>query len=1250
MLQERDNTIVVKIEDEMRQSYLDYAMSVIIGRALPDARDGLKPVHRRALYTMHELGMASNRPYKKAARIVGEIMGKYHPHGDMAIYDTIVRMAQDFSMRYPLVDGQGNFGSVDGDAPAAMRYCVSGDTLVVTDRGLIPIQDLSDGHENVSLEILSIGGEINGASKWFDSGLHPTLHLRTRRGYEITGSFNHPLLTWIVKEDGRPSFEWKTLDQIRPGDWLVLDRSPDRLWPQEELDISTCYPQIEKGTRVQQHELPTTLNEDLAFLLGALVAEGTIARKRVEFTCTFGEYAQQFQQAWARVFPTCRLHCFKRSPSSYGKKPFWQMQVVSQQVVVFLHSLGLTPGRARQRRIPPLILQSPKKIVSAFLRAYFEGDGSVEHSGRSLLRLSATSVSERLLKELQILLLRFGIDSWQYLDRKRCLKLSILGQGNLQRFEKEIGFLSSHKNQALSTVLSRYSGRVLSRTDYVPFLAEFVRKEAHRHREWLTKHNFDRWSRISAASVYLEEALDPKDCEFIEALKATHYLFESVESIEAAGWQKVYSLRVDSSCHSFCANGFINHNTEVRMSPIAEEMLRDLDEETVDFLPNYDESLEEPVVLPTRIPNLLMNGSAGIAVGMATNIPPHNLGEVIGGLLMLLETPQTATRDLIRVIKGPDFPTAGFIYGRKGIVEAYETGRGLIQMRARAIIERSGRDDRESIIVTEIPYQVNKAKLVEKIAELVKEGRIQGIADLRDESDRNGMRIVIDLKRDQIAKVILNQLYKHSQMQATFGIIMLALVNNQPKVITLKEALSYFLEHRREVVIRRTRYELERAKERAHILEGLKTAVEHLDPLVALIRQSGSPQEARDLLIERFSFSEPQAQAILEMRLQRLTGLEREKIGKELEEVMGLIRDLEETLASPGKVNDIIREELLSIRKKYSDSRRTEIVDESTEIDFEDLIAEEDMVVTISHSGYIKRNSVSLYRSQRRGGKGIKAMETKEEDFVERLFVASTHDLILFFTNIGKVHWLKVHELPEAGRVTRGKAIVNLLQLAGGESITATIPIKEFGGEKFLLMITRQGIMKKTALKAYSNPRSGGIVALTLDEGDELIAVRLTDGAKNVLIGTRKGMAIHFNEEEIREIGRTARGVIGIRLGKGDEVVGMEIVEPGSTILTVTNRGFGKRTTVDAYRTQGRGGKGIINIKTVQRNGQVVALRQVFDQDELMVLTSEGKLVRLKVNEISQIGRNTQGVRVINVDGQDRVVGIARLEDQGGEG
>ena len=804
----KSQKVPVYIEEEMRESFMAYAMSVIISRALPDVRDGLKPVHRRALYAMYDASNTSDKPYKKSARLVGDIMGKYHPHGDTAIYDTIVRMAQDFNLRYPLVDGQGNFGSIDGDNPAAMRY------------------------------------------------------------------------------------------------------------------------------------------------------------------------------------------------------------------------------------------------------------------------------------------------------------------------------------------------------------------------------------------------------------------------------------------------------TEIRMTQLAEEMLADIEKETVDFVPNYDDSLREPSVLPSRIPNLLINGSSGIAVGMATNIPPHNLSEVIDALIATIDNPEITIKQLMKFIPGPDFPTGGFIHGRDPIIQAYHEGKGIVQMRGKAFTETVKRTGKEQIIISEIPYQVNKKRLIEQIAALVNEKKIEGIGDLRDESDREGMRIVIELKRDAMAEIVINQLHKHTQLQDSFGMNMLAIVDGKPKLLNLKEALKCFLDHRKEVVTRRTAYDLRKAEERLHILEGYRIALDNLDAVITLIRNSQDPRVAKDGLMSNFGLSEIQAQAILDLRLQRLTGLERDKIMEEHRETVELIAKLRAILANESEIYKLIVAELKEIKKNYGDERRTRIVDRSEDISIEDMIVDEDMAVTISHDGYIKRNPVTLYRAQRRGGKGKVGTTTKDEDFVESLFIASMHSYILFFTTIGKVYWIKVHELPQASRAARGKPIVNLLNLEAGERVSAFLSVREFQEGRYIIFATKKGLVKKTELMLYAHPRPSGIRAIGLEDGDEVIGVRLTDGQQEIILSTAGGQSIRFKEEQVRSTGRGTYGVVGMRLDEGDVVVSMEILTLGFDILTVAETGLGKRTEVGEYRITSRGGKGIITMKTSDKTGRVVGVQQVTQDDQLMLVTNAGKIIRMRIKDIRVIGRNTQGVRLIELEEGERVVSLARLAEK----
>ncbi|MDO8525551.1 MAG: DNA gyrase subunit A [Candidatus Omnitrophota bacterium] len=778
---------------------------------------------------------------------------------------------------------------------------------------------------------------------------------------------------------------------------------------------------------------------------------------------------------------------------------------------------------------------------------------------------------------------------------------------------------------------------------------------------------------------------------FIDEVINEQLYFVKVDSVERASEEKTYDIQVEND-HEFIANGMVSHNcmgkfhplgdaaiydtivrmaqdfslrytlvdgqgnfgsvdgdaaasmryTEARLEHITDWMLLDIDKNTVDFVPNFDESLKEPSLLPACLPNLLVNGSSGIAVGMATNIPPHNLKEIAGAVIFVIENPDCSPRDLLKKVKGPDFPTGGIIRGYEGIKSAYTTGRGRLKINAKAFIEEQ-KNGKEAIVIKEIPYQVNKARLIESIADLVQEKKLEGISDLRDESDKDGMRIVIELKRGINAHVILNQLYKHTQMQETFGVIMLALVDGRPRVLNLKEMLDEFIKHRKVVIVRRTKFDLAKAQDRAHILEGLKIALKNLDRIIKVIKESENPQAAKVELMKKFDLSEKQATAILEMQLQRLTGLERDKIEKEYLELIKRIEFLKSILASEMKVLEIIKDETRELSEKFGDERRTEIAPEAEELDIEDLIAEEDVVITISHAGYIKRLPVSSYRKQRRGGKGVTGAEMKEEDFVEHLFIASTHEYMLFFTDKGNVHWLKVHEIPEGGRLSKGKAIVNMLQLAAGENISAFVPVKEFKEGSFLVMATKNGLIKKTALTAYSNPRKGGIIGMGIEKDDALIEVEMTSGEDEILLATKEGKAIRFKETQVRDMGRAAKGVKGITLGKKDECIAMEIVRPEQTVLTVTGQGFGKRTLFKEYRLQSRGGKGIINIKVTGRNGEAVGLKTVSDKDEVMLMTTKGMVVRCPVKDIRATGRSTQGVRLMRLEADDKVALAAKI-------
>lgn len=1240
---ELGNIKSVSIVDQMTGAYLDYSMSVIVSRALPDVRDGLKPVHRRVLYAMEQMGLQSTKQFRKCAGTVGEVLKSYHPHGDVAVYDSLVRMAQPWSMRYPLVLGQGNFGSQDDDPPAAMRYCVTGDTLVVTDKGLVPISQISQaGVEDVSVSVLSKDGQTNTASKWWDCGAFPTWRVLTQRGYEVTGTANHPLLVAVPHDsDGRVTLTWKTIAQLAVGDYVVLDRSA-KMWPEQPVDLHQFYPSVLKS-RTKQHTLPETLDEDLAFILGALLAEGTFRDQVIEFTNTPGDFAEHFIQSWQRVFPTCRLHIFEREPVSYGKKPFLQIQVVSQHVIAFIHALGLS-GRSAQRQIPEIILRSPRHVVAAFLRGLFEGDGAVEKSGRSLLRLNLTAKNRLMLRQAQTLLLRFGIVASLREDRTRQVhRLLITGYDNLALFANEIGFTSEVKSKALAAILKLHTGKALSRTDFIPYLAEYIRTHATRgQREWLSKHNFDRSDRLTATLPRIAQVLPAVVVAEIEDLARQRYLFERIESIEDAGEQPVYSLRVDSACHSFVANGFVNHNTEAKMAAIADELLRDIDKDTVDFVPNYDNQTKEPTVLPARLPNLLLNGSTGIAVGMATNIPPHNLNEVCNGIIHLIHNPEATTEELSRIVRGPDFPTGGIIQGREGIRNTYANGRGRIVVRARTQFEESERG-RISIIVTELPYQINKADLVKKIAELARDKKIEGISEVRDESDRKGMRMVVELKRDANPDSVLNSLFKYTAMQSAFNSNMLALVDQQPRTLTLKAFLHHHIAHRENVITRRTHFELAKAEARKHILEGLKIALDNLDAVINTIRQSQSADAALVNLQRQFNLSEEQGKAILDMRLARLAALERSKVEEELRDVLKNIDYYHMLLNDVQEIRKIIVADLRELQEKYGDARRSDIIEaEAGEFRDEDLIPNEEVVVTLTEKGYIKRLPSSTYRAQRRGGRGITGMATREDDTVRHLLVAHSHDGLLFFTDRGRVFQLRVYELPDTSRTAKGEHLINLISIEQRERVTAIVYVPKGVSRDFMIVATRKGEVKKTAMDEFEVVRRSGLIAMDLEEDDELIGAKLAHADDDVLLITAQGKAIRFSVEELRSASRTSGGVRGIRLSNGDSVVSLNLTPRDSELLVVTEYGYGKRTPIDEYPRHSRGGSGVITQKVTDKTGNVASARVISDHDnDLMIISASGVVIRTDVGKVRVAGRATQGVTLMNLGEGDTVVAVA---------
>ncbi|XOB46806.1 MAG: DNA gyrase subunit A [Candidatus Nealsonbacteria bacterium] len=1274
-----------EITKEMKESYIDYAMSVIISRALPDVRDGLKPVQRRILYAMYDMGLRHDAKSRKSATVVGNTLGRYHPHGDQAVYGAAVRMAQDFSLRYPLIQGQGNMGSIDDPGEyAAMRYCITGDSIIVTNRCLERIDEISD-KENISLNVLSFAQKINSASKWFDSGVHPVLEVKTFRGYKLKGTNNHPILTLQKDNEGRPIFKWKLLKEIKKGNFAVIDRNNNTLWQRKEPSLKKYYPKI-KNRHFVIHKLPSRMNSDLAFLLGAILSEGYVSHKKSKEKCfgfanTDKEFINAFKNSFKKVFPTCRLHEFKRGPLGYGKQDHTALEVHSNYITEFLESLGLKRARASKKQIPEIIFHASKKSTSAFLKGLFEGDGSIylcKHRNKDKKQRSIeivyTSCSKKLLEQLQIIFLRFGIDSFLRPERTRTtLRLFIHGHNNFGLFKKQIGFISRRKKQRLEEFSKLNSDhRIMSKTDYIPYLAQYIREKyqglniKRADKVWLKTHNLDRYPKLRKYYNRLEQILDQFDLKLVKNFLKNHYLFEQIVSVKQQGEERVYSLRVDSICHSFISNGFISHNTEMRLSKEGQEMLKDIGKDTVDFIDNYDGTRKEPVVLPSPLPQLLLNGCLGIAVGMATNIPPHNLNEICDALIYLVEHSKADVEDVFQFVQGPDFPTGGFIYDQRGIMEAYSQGKGPILVRGKTEIIEDEKG-KQKILITEIPFQVQKSTLLAKFAKLVSEKRIKGIKDIRDESDKEGMRIVIELQKDVIANRILNRLFKFSDLQRTFHLNTVALVDGiQPKILNFVEVLEYFISHRKEVVLKRIKYELKKAKERIHILEGLHKCLQKIDAVISTIKKSIDRENAKKNLMKRFKLTEIQANAILDTKLAALARLERKKIEDELKELRAKIKELTAVLKSPQKIKSVIKKELKEVKENFGDERRTKVFKRKIgEISEEDLIPREETIITLTQGGYIKRINPKTYKLQRRGGKGILGMKTVGEDIVEHFLIANTHDSLLFFTDSGKVFRIPAYEIPEGTRTAKGRGLLNFLEISPQEKVLSLISLSKKSEKieaKYLVMVTKNGVIKKTALEEFKNIRRSGLIAISLKKGDSLKKVCKTTGEDEIILVTKNGQSIRFREKDIRPMGRSAAGVKGVRLKKSssrvqvegkDEVIGMDIIKPirqlaekgkklkvKQYLLVVTENGYGKRTDLKEYGLQKRGGVGVKTAKITPKIGRLVASKILTEEEDLIAVSQQAHVIRIKIGSISKLSRATQGVRIMKLGEKDKVVSM----------
>ncbi|ORW09463.1 intein-containing DNA gyrase subunit A [Mycolicibacter longobardus] len=1224
----------VDIQQEMQRSYIDYAMSVIVGRALPEVRDGLKPVHRRVLYAMYDSGFRPDRSHAKSARSVAETMGNYHPHGDASIYDTLVRMAQPWSLRYPLVDGQGNFGSPGNDPAAAMRYCVTGDALVRLPFGQsVRIGDVVEGarpnsDNNVELKVLDRHGNPVVADRLFHSGDHETYRVRTAEGYEVTGTANHPLLC-LVDVGGVPTLLWKLVEEIRPGDHVALQRTPP--------------------TEFGPAEWFTTME---ALLAGAFVSEGFVSENRAGFNNLDADYFGMVVAAYDAVVGGTRYVSQRIIKSG---SLLHELDVQNLADLKRSRLAELTGQRSADKSIPEWIWQTPAAAKRAFLQALFEGDGSCSALPRNTIQVSYSTRSERLARDVQQMLLEFGVVSRRYRHATGEHKVVITNRSQAELFAGQIGF-GGAKQEKLVGILSSLPLCAGMDGDHVPGLARFIRTHCGSRwvdKEWLHKHSIDRLSRWRQHGTEILSRIAEPDVRAIASeLTDGRFYYAEVESITGAGVQPVYSLRVDTEDHAFITNGFVSHNTEARLTPLAMEMLREIDEETVDFVPNYDGRVQEPTVLPSRFPNLLANGSGGIAVGMATNIPPHNLRELAEAVFWCLDNheadEETTLEAMMERVKGPDFPTSGLIVGSQGIGDAYRTGRGSIRMRGVVEIEEDSRG-RSLLVITELPYQVNHDNFITSIAEQVRDGKLVGIANIEDQSsDRVGLRIVVEIKRDAVAKVVLNNLYKHTQLQTSFGANMLSIVDGVPRTLRLDQMIRYYVAHQLDVIVRRTTYRLRKANERAHILRGLVKALDALDEVIALIRRSETVDVARQGLIELLDIDDIQAQAILDMQLRRLAALERQKIIDDLAKIEAEIADLEDILAKPERQRAIVHDELAEIVEKHGDDRRTRIIPADGDVADEDLIAREDVVVTITETGYAKRTKTDLYRSQKRGGKGVQGAGLKQDDIVAHFFVCSTHDWILFFTTQGRVYRAKAYDLPEALRTARGQHVANLLAFQPEERIAQVIQIKSYEDAPYLVLATRNGLVKKSKLTDFDSNRSGGIVAINLRDGDELVGAVLCSAEEDLLLVSANGQSIRFSatDEALRPMGRATSGVQGMRFNADDRLLSLNVVREDTYLLVATAGGYAKRTAIEEYTAQGRGGKGILTIQYDSRRGRLVGALIVDDDSELYAITSGGGVIRTAARQVRKAGRQTKGVRLMNLGEGDTLIAIARNADE----
>ena len=1221
----------IALQDEMERSFLDYAMSVIMSRALPDVRDGLKPVHRRIIWDMEEQGFRPDRPFVKCARVSGDTMAKYHPHGDGAIYDALVRMAQPFSLRHPLIDFHGNYGSPDF-GPAASRYCVTGDTRVrLADGSSVAISDLVDApldsDVDLDVEVLDKDGKAVRASKGFNSGVHPTKRLVTSSGFSLRGSHNH-LVLCLVPVAGVPMFQWLQLDEITPGTVVCVARNA---WKQV---------------------VPTARESMLGVLCGAWVSEGWASDTRAGFINTDKSFFDDVLYAFDQLVGGPRY--VSQRQTRVDRKEIFELDVQNLDRLKDSPLAELIGHRSATKFVPEVVWRGGWGVKRSFLMACFEGDGGPRASADGF-SIHYTSYSERLGRELQELLAEFGVIATrkQYTRASGSVehRLIITGLRNVRAFAERIGFLGT-KQAKLDELIRRAPLRPhrLS-SDRVPFVADFVRSETAfdtrgSGRTWLTQHNFDRVERWETERLRIIDRIKDDDIlRTILPIMDAGYRFEEVRTIVEDEPAAVYSIRVDSDDHSFLAGAFVNHNTECRLHPLAMQLLADIDENTVDMNPTYDGSRAEPAVLPSRFPNLLVNGSPGIAVGMATNIPPHNLGEIIDAAVHLIDRmdEDVSPDDLMQFVKGPDFPTGGSILGRAGIIDAYRTGRGSIKMRATATIEETRRGGFQ-IVVTELPYQTSCSAIAGRIQELVDGGELEGIADVNDGSSGGKTHLVITLKRDANANVVLNNLYKMTQLQTSFGVNMVALVDGVPRTLNLVDALRGYLKHQIEVIRRRTEFRLERANKRAHLLEGRLKALNVIDQIIALIRASDDATAAKaGLMAAPYEFSEVQAIDILDMPLRQLTRLSRIDLEKEMEDLRERIIELQSILDQPAKLRGVIKDEMTAIKEEFATPRKCQVALDTGEMSIEDLVDDKDLVIVMTEAQYVKAVPADSFKTQARGGRGVSGAKLKADDIVRHVIFTTAHAHLLFFSNRGRVYRLRALDVPERERTAKGTPIVNMLPLQAGETIQAIIDTRDFASERYLFFATKKGTVKKTAFDEYDSSRRDGLIAINLRDDDELVRVIETSGTDDIFMVARSGMTIRFDEQEVRAMGRSAGGVRGMKLRDGDEVVSVDVARDDTAILMITEAGYGKRTQLDRFNQQGRGGIGVIGIKLTGRKGKVVAAFMVGLDDEIVAVSSGGVTIRMGVRDISSQGRDATGVRLMNLDDGQTVASVAPI-------